>query len=514
VTARVLEGATFILASRVINAGTLFIVSVTLARFLGTEEYGLIAVALGLAGMLEVAGALGMNEGATRYMPYFQAKGRDDDVRRVVSINITTKLPVAIMLGALLYISAGLLADFFDEDVETMLQIAAIVLALNILGGAFQGILRGLERLPLMALANIVRDLVWSASAIALVVVADMGPEGAIWGTAAGGVLFLVISLVGMMVALRREIPERKPLENRYDRKVVWKLVVFGIPVLISKILFRVFDWIGTYVVAFFGTAVEISVYNIAYGIVAVPLVLIKSIGIAMLPAMSRAYGEDRLGLMQTLWVGSLKLIDTLFMPLAAMLMILAAPAILFIYGDGYVPGAMSVLILAPYLFVRPTGVMSTHILAAMAHQDIILKVNLVSMVINIVMGIWLMPIIGIEGVAIAATTAFTINSFMMYHFARSKAGVHIDHVAITKIMAGSVMAMAIAGVIFLATDPLGTSFLPLLARLATATLLGMGLYTIYIRRVGIFTDDEMANVRSVAEQSKLANIVLKLLGQ
>ncbi|UCC94161.1 MAG: flippase [Thermoplasmata archaeon] len=514
VTARVLKGSAFILASRIINAVSLFIVSVTLARYLGTDQYGLIAVALGVAGMLEVIGALGMNEGSARYIPYYQAKGQEDDVRRVISINVTTKAGMAIMLATFLYLVAGLLAGFFDKDVETLMQIAAIVVGLNVLGGAFQSILRGFERLPLMAVANVVRDLVWSVTSIGLVVVADMGPEGALWGTVAGAVVFLVIALAGMVIALRQEVPQREPVENRYDRRVVRDLVTFGVPVLLSRLMYRVFDWIGTYVVAFFGTVADVSIYNIAYGIVAVPLVLIKSIAIAMLPAMSRAYGEERLGLMQTLWTGSVKLILSLFMPLATMLMVLAGPAILLIYGEDYVPGASAVIILAPYLFVRPVGLMSSQVLAAMARQDLILRVNVVSMVINLVLSIVLMPFIGIEGVALAVTISFAVHSTMMYLFARSKAGVQMDHGAVTKILVGSVVAMAVAGGLFLVTEPLGEAFLPLFLRLAVATLVALGLYTYYIRQVRIFSEDEMENVRSVAEESKLAGIILRLLGQ
>ena len=509
-----LHGATFIFASRIVNAASLFIVSVTLARYLGADRYGLIAVALGLAGMLELLGALGMTESSTRFIPYHQARGEPDDARRVMSINITSNLGMAILLGALLYITAGLWADFFDKDVETLMQIAAIGLGMNIVGGAFLGILRGFERLPLMAVANIVRDVTWASSSIGLVVLADMGPEGALWGTVAGAVVFLVTTLAGLVLALRRELPDRGPLERRYSKRVLWTMMTFGIPLLLSKLMFKVFDWIGTYVVAYFGTVSDVSVYNIAYGVVAIPLVLIKAIGIAMLPAMSRAYGEERMGLMQTLWTGSVKLIDSLFMPVAALLMVLAAPAILFVYGDEYVPGAMAVVVLAPYLFVRPTGVMSTHILAAMGKTALILRVNIVSVVVNLGASILLMPAIGIEGVALAATAAFAVNSVLMYGLARREAGVRVDHAAITKILAGSAMAMAVAGGLFWATDALGEAFLPLFLRLAAGTLLGMGLYTLYIRRARLFTEDEMANVVSVAERSRLAGLILRVLGK
>ncbi|NIP34472.1 MAG: hypothetical protein GWN18_06005, partial [Thermoplasmata archaeon] len=73
----------------------------------------------------------------------------------------------------------------------------AVVLGFNILGGAFQGILRGFERLPFMALANMVRDVTWTVSSIGLVIVAGWGVEGALWGTLVGAVMFLVIALAG-----------------------------------------------------------------------------------------------------------------------------------------------------------------------------------------------------------------------------------------------------------------------------------------------------------------------------
>jgi len=416
-------------------------------------------------------------------------------------------------MGALLYVSAGLFQDIFDKPVEPLMEIAAIVLACNVLGSAFISILRGFQRYGVMAAANVVRDLVWLVVAIGLVVVADMGPEGALWGFAAGAAIWAVIAIVAMVIALRTDIPDRGPLADRFSRPVVWAMVTFGVPALLSKFLFMVFDWTGTYVIAYFGTIADVSVYNIAFGIVAIPLVLIKAVSVAMMPAMARAYGEGRMGLMQTLFNGSLKLINSLFMPLAAMLMVLAAPAILLIYGEDYVAGALSVLILAPYLFIRPTGLMANHLLAALALQALMFKVNMVSVAINIAMSIVLVPMIGIEGAALAATAGFTVNSLLMYHFASKELGVRLDHGAQVRLIAGSALAMVVAATVFLATGSLGLGFLLLFARLAAATLLGLGVYLLFVRKVGFFTEEEMENVRAVAEHSRLASIILKMIG-
>ncbi len=513
-TARVLHGSAFIMSSRIINAISLFIVSVSLARYLGIEQYGLIAIAMGVAGMLEVVGSLGMNMGSARYIPFYRAKGREDDVRRVVSINVTTKVSTAILLGALLYITAGFYQDLFDKPVEPLMQIAAIVLALNILGGAFYGILRGLQRMLVMAAANVIRDAVWMVTSLALVLVADLGPEGALWGFVAGALVWVVISFVAMVLALREDLKDRRHLEDRYDRTVVWAMVTFGFPVLLSKLLFMVFDWTGTYMLAYYGTVEDVSIYNVAFGIVTIPLVLIKAISTALMPALSQAYGEGRMGLMRTLWSGSLKLINAIFIPLAAMLMVLAGPAILLIYGEDYVPGATAVLILAPYLLVRPTGLQANHLLAAMARQNLIFKVNMVAVVLNLVLALVLVPAMGIEGAAIAVTISFYVNSLLLYHYARREAGVDADAPTINRLLVGAIISMVVSAGVFLLTGPLGLDLLFLLARLAAAFLSGLGVYLLYVRRVRIFTEDEMENVVAVSKHSRLAGMILKLLGQ
>lgn len=513
-TARVLQGSAFILLSRLINAISLFIVSVSLARYLGTEQYGLIAIAMGVAGMLEVVGSLGMNMGSARYIPFYKAKGQEDNVRRVVSINVTTKVSTAILLGTLLYITAGFFQDLFDKPVEPLIQIAAIVIAMNILGGTFYGILRGLQRMLVMAVANVIRDVVWMVTSLALVLVADLGPEGALWGFVAGALVWMVISFVAMVLTLREDLKERGPLENRYDRAVVWAMVTFGFPVLLSRLLFMVFDWTGTYMLAYYGTVEDVSIFNVAFGIVTIPLMVSKAISTALMPALSQAYGEGRMGLMRTLWSGPLKLINAIFIPVAAMLMVLAGPAILLIYGEEYVPGALAVLILAPYLFVRPTGLQANHLLAAMALQNLIFKVNIVSVILNIILAFLLVPTLGIEGAAIAATTSFYVNSLFLYHYARREGGVDADAPTINRLLAGAIIAMVVSASVFFLTDPLGLDFIILMVRLAAASILGFGVYLLYVRRVRLFSEDEMKNVVAVTEHSKLAGIILKLLGQ
>ena len=514
VTAKVLEGSAFIFTARIINAISLFVVSVTLARYLGPDRYGLIAVAMGVSGMLEIVGALGMNTGAARYIPYYQARGEADNVRRVVSINLTAKVGMAVMMGTLIFLLAGLLAGFFDKPIKPLVQIASIVLGLNILGGAFQGLLRGLQRMGDMAFANAVRDLVWMSSCIYLVVVRDLGPEGALWGFVAGAVVWAVLSLVAIVRGLREDVPAPHPIESRYDRKVMGAMVTFGVPVLLSNLLFMVFDWTDTYAIAYFGTTEDVSVYNVAFGVVSIPLIITQAIGMAMLPAMSRAYGSGQEGLMRTLWGGALKLVNLVLFPVSLLIIALAVPAIALVYGEEYVAGAYPMMVLAVWLMFRPTGAMSTHILAAMARQGLILRVNILSVALNIVLNVALVPTIGIMGAAYATTTSFFVNSALLYYFARREAGVKMDGHGTAMTLMGALGAMAFAA--FLFSFPAQPTHEPLwlLVKLTIATLGGLTLYWVFVRNTKVFTDEEMEHMRSVADRSGLAALVLRLVSR
>jgi O-antigen/teichoic acid export membrane protein len=514
ITAKVLEGSAFMFAARIINAVSLFVVSVTLARYLGLDQYGLIALATGVAGMLEIVGDVGMNTGAARYIPFYQARGEVDNVRRVVHINLTTKAATAVMLGTLIFLLAGLLQDFFDKPIKPLVEIASIVLGLNILGGTFQGLLRGLQRLGAMAMANAVRDMVWMTSCVFLVVVEGLGPEGALWGFVAGAVVWAALSVVAIVRGLRADVPADRPLDSRYDRRVAGALVTFGVPVLLSNLLFMVFDWTDTYVIAYFKPVADVSVYNVAFGVVSIPLVITQAIGMAMLPAMSRAYGSGQEGLMRTLWGGALKLVNLVLFPASLLIIALAVPALALVYGEDYVAGAYPMMVLAVWLMFRPTGAMSTHILGAMALQTIILRVNILCVALNIVLNIALVPTIGIIGAAYATTTSFFVNSVLLYHYARREAGVRIDWYGTVMTLMGALGAMLFAAFLFVFPSPPPPEPLWLLVKLVIATLGGLSLYWVIVRNTKVFTDEEMEHMRSVADRSGLAAVVLKLVSR
>jgi len=513
-TAKVVHGTAVMLAARVVNAACLFAFSIVMARSLGRDEYGLIALAVGLAGILEIVGDMGMNTGAARYVPYHQARGEWDAVRRIVSINLASKAATAVLLGALLYLLAGLFAGFFDKPIDPLLRIAALVLALNVLGGAAQGLLRGFQRLGAMSVANAVRDAVWLGASVALVVGGGRGVEGAVWGYAAGALAWAVVNLAAFSRGARAEVPARGPLEERYQGAMALALLTFGVPVMLTNLIMMVIEWASTFVIGYHLDVRELSVFNVAYGMVSMPLVLTQAIGWAMLPAMSHAYGQGRSDILRGIWQSSVKLVDVVLFPIAALLLALSAPGVGLLYGTEYSAAALPLSIMAVVLFFKPVGVICLQMLAAMAMQLHILRAIVVSLVLCTALNLALVPLWGIEGAALSATATFVVNSVLLYSVARSRGGVAMDWRGTGLTVASSLAAAAAAAGTFLATGALGGGEAALLARLAPAGLCALAVYVLLIRGLRVVGGDELERMRAVGERSALVRWVLRIVAR
>ncbi len=513
-SAKVVRGTAVLLAARVVNAACLFAFSIVMARSLGRDEYGLIALAMGIAGILEIVGDMGMNSGAARYVPFHQARAEWDAVRRIVSINVASKAATAVMLGALIYLLAGLLGGFFGKPIEPLLRIAALVLAMNVLGGAAQGLLRGLQRLGAMSVANTVRDLVWLGTSMVLVLAGGRGVEGAVWGYAAGAVAWAVVNLAAMAQGVRADVPERAALAERYQGAMAMTLLTFGVPVMLTNLIMMVIEWTSTLVIGYHLPVMDLSAFNVAYGMVSMPLVLTQAIGWAMMPAMSHAYGQGRADILRGIWQGAVKLVGIVLFPIAALLMALSVPGVDLLYGTEYSGAALPLAIMAIMLFLKPVGVICLQMLAAMAMQLYILRAIVVSLALNVALNLVLVPAWGIEGAALSATATFVVNSALLYRVARSRGGVALDWRGAGLTVISSLAAAAAALGVFLATGALGGGEAALLARLAPAGLVALAVYVLLIRGLRVVGGDELERMRAVGERSALVRWVLRVVAR
>ena len=188
----------FALATHAATAAFTAVVTIFLARYLGPEQFGVFALAVGIGAVLVLPGDAGISTAAARFIA--ERRGDDRAVARVLRDASRLRLVSSGTVCVALVLAAGALADAFDEPdlAWTLRGIALAVFGQNLMqlyGSAFTA----LGRVSLAFRTTLLKSAVELVATLGLVL-AGAGAAGAAFGRSAG---FLAGGLLGMVMIWR-----------------------------------------------------------------------------------------------------------------------------------------------------------------------------------------------------------------------------------------------------------------------------------------------------------------------
>jgi O-antigen/teichoic acid export membrane protein len=101
-------------------------------------------------------------------------------------------------------------------------------------------------------------------------------------------------------------------------------------------------------------------------------------------------------------------------------------PLLLSLFGAQFVDGYRLMLILAVGLMARASLGPVERLLNMLGEQRACAMVYATAFVINFVIGVVLIPRIGVDGAAIATATALIVESVMLFFVTRRRLGFHV----------------------------------------------------------------------------------------
>jgi lipopolysaccharide exporter len=328
-SASVRRGALWVVASnlllRLANLG----VTAVVAHILSRHDFGVFAVALTAYVIVYSFAELGLSSILVR---------ADMDIDALApTVTLVSILSCAIIAG-------GMVA--FAEPIGAALGSAAAAGPIRVM--AIVVLLMGVFAVPNAQLVrDFKQDKIFLANAIsflpstALLIVLAMSGSGAMafaWSRVAGQV---VVIAVLMAVVPRRYRPG-------FARSSLPVILKFGIPLaganFVNYILLNV-DY--AFVGHLLGPA-ELAVYVLAFTLASAPYSLLGSvINSVSMPAFSRVRHDA--DLLKTAMAGALRAVSLVVMPMCAMMLALAHPLVLTVYGEKYAASANVLEILAYY---------------------------------------------------------------------------------------------------------------------------------------------------------------------
>ncbi len=479
---KIFKNVGFLLMGRFGGDAFTFVLFVVLARTYGQEGIGQYSFAMALAGFFITFSEFGLydlsvKEMSRRVGPLGEYYGEIFSLRLILSVAV---------FGALLIVIPFLP---FSSDTKIIIAIIGAYRVFTVLVDGFTAVFVAREEMHVAAFLDFSLRTVTAIGGIAIVM--------------AGGSLAMAVAslpavgFVQVLVAYGMVKKKHGRLSLAASSSLMAGKLREAIPYAISGLLTQLSSRVDIIFLTFLLGTAAAGIYNAAYRVVFVLMLLPEYASVAIFPLASRLYvnSKEELGLF---YHQSLNISILLGLPAAAGLWLIAPNLIGLIFGEAFVESASLLRFLAGLLFLACLKTIMVIFLISSDQQRAVARSEWTGAWVNVLGNILLIPTFGIKGAAIATLISETI---MLIIFAmRLKALFGWPSVASRLAMSGVATAAFCLPFLFFPSAPLG--------------LVIPSSVLVYSGTLGLFKDIRRHEVRTFLNMCKAGSGGLLSTGQ
>jgi O-antigen/teichoic acid export membrane protein len=328
---------------------------------------------------------------------------------------LTSTLFIQTVLGLVAYIGVNIAAGVggYSETVRVFLALAGISLIVDIMGNMCYDLLLAQERMVSTSIVTI-------CHVIALIAFAGIGLASGygLFGVYIGTILAGVGRSTALWVLVLRN--GTRP-EWPFDRSIAFPLLMNGAPLALYSFLGLAYQQVDKLVtnrlIGNVDTAYLTAAFVIIFG---VSELLNTTVLTAVYPMLSRSYGDGRNPLFGFM-VDKLGFFNMLIsLPITLTVSIFAAEITVPLFGEKFRPTADVLRILMWYTLLMMSSAVIARGLTVQNRQRIMLAVRTGGLALNIVLLFIFLPMLGVEGAAVASTCAEAVVLFIFFTLFRA----------------------------------------------------------------------------------------------
>jgi len=406
-------------AIRIAGAALAFVSQIVLARMMGRFEYGVFVFVWVLMILFGNLACLGFPTAIIRFLPQYDASGNHDAIRGVTA---TARLFVLAVAGGLaligmaaLYAFSGMVENYYIMPIF----LGLIAVPMIALGDVLDGTARA-NHWPVMALSPtfLIRPtLILLFMLAAILFGAAHTAVTAMAAALAAAFVTVFCQYLAVTFRLRRHYPNG-PKTIEFN---AWFAVAF--PVFLAEGVGYLLTNSDVVVVGIFLDPAEVAVYFAAAKIMALVHFVYFAVKAAIGPRFAAIIAENDRTKLAAFATEAARW--TFFPALAIGLVVFAAGQFLLsLFGAAFTEGEVVIAILLSGVLAKAL-VGPAEILLMMADRQMLcVYLYAAALVANIGLNVVLIPHFGIEGAAIATTSAMVIEAVLLHIAVRSALGI------------------------------------------------------------------------------------------
>ncbi len=404
---RIAKNASWLVGAMSLNKLIAFGYFWAVAKLLGPQITGTYFFSVSVTSLFIVLSDLGITQ--VIILAYAGSRGNEN---RVLSAALKIKLALLpLAIGASL--GYGWLKGANPETM-TAISIACLVMAADTIHLMLYGALRGRQNLRFEAVGMLVGQIMTAIASISAAFL-GLGAKGLVGGLLLG-------SVWNLLWAWRKTFAQNIKWE-RSSWLDVRHLAHEALPFAIAGLAVKTYSYLDTLFLEAFHGLTAVGIYSVAYKMTYALQFVPMTVTAAVYPAIAASWAKHDHEQIKRTYTGALRLMAFLGLGLAAGLSALAPRIVPLVYGAKYIDAVVPFTVLPWVLLALFMDFPLGSLLNATKRAHLKTTAMVLTMLMNIVLNILLVPPFGALGAAWASLLSFWSLFFFGIYFTRNDAG-------------------------------------------------------------------------------------------
>lgn len=418
-THQVLFGSAVLTVFSIIAGVIAYGTKLVLVRNLTVEEYGLFFSVLTLIFVLQIFTSLGLSSGLSRSIAKLRVHSEFSKIKSIIIGSFAIKMSMAILVMIILFVlSDWLAATYFEnKQAQFLIVILSLYFPLNVLKSQFESLFNGFSKSFYLSLIQFLYNL----SIFIIVIVGFYFFSGISVPTVAYLGAFIIVVLV-LLVPLFKTFNMFKFTCSNFKESNK-ELLIFSFPLIFTAIGATLLSYFDTLMLTYYDTLVEVGVYNIVYPTALLLVLIGSSIGVALLPVITRLFEEGKKDIISHAFSKIYVYVGFVIIPAIVILILLSEYIIEIFFGEEYLLGLIVFNVLAFGSLFKIFFAIHNKALIAIGRPVFIFWVYVFGAVSNVVLNLFLIPLYSLTGAGVATVLSFMLMFGVSFIMLRREVG-------------------------------------------------------------------------------------------
>ncbi len=394
-----------------------FSTRVFVARSMGPEIYGLIALGIAVISIIGRVTSFGFGMGVNRFISFYTGKKNLKKVKGAIFYSFRISLPVTLLFSFLLFLFSHEISVIFfsNPEMSTVLRIFSIALPLSVAIRISRSILLGFKMVKEKIIS---REISKSASTLIFVIIffyLGFGFFGTVFSYFLG---FLVSFIMGIFFIKTKILPQLKKI--RYAN-VTKEILFFSFPLFMTSTIALIMSWTDVIMLGYFDTVYNVGIYESSLNLCILMTFVLDSFAFIILPVISELFSKNKIEEIRNIYKISTRWIFSAVFPVFLLLILFPGKILTTLFGSEFASGSTTLIILSLGYLVYITVGLTSQTITAIGKPKINFYYSFFAAISNILLNIILIPVYGMVGAAIAMTSSLLIQNILSINYLKKE---------------------------------------------------------------------------------------------